>query len=144
MEIRRSVSGTNESFILVSFPVVVMNYSNKRNLKGCSWLPHWIPFPWGCLGISVLKQVEPFQKPPSLGFYFVTFSFIKSMGMGKGKNALHMFGGVGAQGANLLALALPLRAAVCLLSGWLDQLRPHCCKPSDLPCSRSSPLFLWP
>ena len=93
MEIRQSVSGTNEIFILVSFPVAVMKCSNKRNLKGCSWLPHSIPFPWGCLGISVLKQVEPFQKPPSLGFYFVTISFIKSMGMWRGKNALHMFGG---------------------------------------------------
>lgn len=27
---------------------------------------------------------------------------------------------LGVQGANLLALALPLRAAVCLLTGWLD------------------------
>lgn len=53
MEIRGSISRTNETLILVSFPVAVMNCSNKKNLREKGVILGYFIFNSFFLGLSV-------------------------------------------------------------------------------------------
>lgn len=149
MEIREPVYRIDEILIFVSFPDAVIKYSNKRNLREKGAILGYLLFNsffLAAVWISLSwNRRSLFRSHPYLDFTLWQLDTLKAWIC---ERAMMLWiclrdGYSGNRPANLLSMALPLRAAVCLLSGKLVYLMPPSyCKHSYLPSSVCTALFL--